>query len=279
MLMTAHSQPPPRTFEELERTAWIAKAATYDGSLTRVTNQAIDPILDSFGPVAGRRLLDIACGPGHLAGAATRRGAIAEGIDFASTMVAIAAANYPEATFREGDAEALPYEDGRFDYVACAFGLHHMAHPEAAIAEASRVLRIGGRYTFTVWCAPEQGGDFLRLVLEAIRAHGTLEVGLPPAPPLFRFADPNECHRVLANAGLVASTISTVPLTWYAGTPRDALDLIYNSQVRLSMILDAQAPDARHRIHEAILAGAERHRVGDRIAIALPARMASATKP
>ena len=68
--------------------------------------------------------------------------------------------------------------------------------------EAWRVLKSGGRYTFTVWCGPDQGGGFFKLVLEAIQKHGSLEVPLPPAPPMFRFADPDESKKVLTEAGV-----------------------------------------------------------------------------
>jgi SAM-dependent methyltransferase len=67
-------------------------------------------ILSALGDLSGKAVLDVCCGPGHLAAAAVQRGATAEGIDFAPTMVAKAARNYPAIPFREGDAESLPYE-------------------------------------------------------------------------------------------------------------------------------------------------------------------------
>jgi SAM-dependent methyltransferase len=226
----------------------------------------------------GKRLLDVGCGTGHLAAAAAKRGAETEGIDFASAMVAAAAANYPEVGFIKGDAEDLPYEDECFDCVACSFGLLHMQHPEEVMKEAYRVLRSGGRYTFTVWCAPEQGSDFFGLVQAAIQAHGTLDVGLPPAPPFFRFANVEECHKTLTGAGFISISTAKIPLTWYGKTPQDLLDLIYKSVVRTPMILERQTAEARERIHPAILQGADRYRVGERIAIAIPALVTTAMK-
>lgn len=268
----------PTTFKELEQAGWMARAAAYDESAALITKQAIEPILNSFGASPEKRLLDVACGPGHLAGAAAQRGALAEGLDFAAAMVAKATRHYPRVTFTEGDAERLPYDTERFDCVACAFGLLHMERPESAVAEAYRVLRHGGRYTFTVWCSPAQGGDLFALILGAVQTHGTLDVALPPAPPFFRFTDPDECRRVLTAAGFITPTVSTISLTWHGRTPQDVLDLIYKSTVRTLMVLEAQTADARERIHEAILTGATKHRVEDGIAIALPAVMATATK-
>ena len=268
-----------KTFKELEHGGWMDKAAAYDSYFALVTNQAIDTILDSFGTLHGKRLLDVGCGTGHFAATAAKRGAETEGLDFASAMVATAAANYPKVRFTKGDAEDLPYEGGCFDYVACSFGLLHMQHPDEVMKEAYRVLRSGGRYTFTVWCTPEQGSDFFGLVQAAIQAHGTLDVGLPPAPPFFRFANVEECHKTLTGVGFISIATAKIPLTWYGKTPQDLLDLIYKSVVRTPMVLERQTIEARERIHQAILTGAERFRVGERIAIAIPAFMVTGVKP
>src|SRR5207244_283915 len=102
------------------------------------------------------RLLDIACGPGYTAGAAAERGAEVIGVDFSSAMLAEARKNFPRATFKSGDAEALDFEAGTFDAVTCAFGIGHFAEPDKAIGEGFRVLRPGGRYAYSWWCSTEK---------------------------------------------------------------------------------------------------------------------------
>ena len=49
---------------------------------------------------------------------------------------------------REGIAEDLPFEAGSFDCVVCTFTLCSVASPPAALAEARRVLKPGGRFLF-----------------------------------------------------------------------------------------------------------------------------------
>ncbi|HYE46693.1 MAG TPA: class I SAM-dependent methyltransferase [Caulobacter sp.] len=49
---------------------------------------------------------------------------------------------------REGTAEALPYADSSFDCVVCTFTLCSVTSPPAALAEAWRVLKPGGRFLF-----------------------------------------------------------------------------------------------------------------------------------
>lgn len=267
------------TFRDLERAGWAAKAHVYDDYFAKITKQAIGAILDELGDLEGNRLLDVACGTGHLTGAAAARGAEAEGIDVAGTMVAQAAGNYPDCPFTEGDAEHLPYEDGRFDAVACGFGLLHLEDADTAIREAYRVLRPGGRYAFTVWRSPEQGSEMHQIILDAVKKHGTLDVDLPPAPPMFRFADPEECARVLTSSGFTGMKTKILPLEWRGPSPEAFLEMIYKSAVRMLMVLDAQSESARKRIQTAIVQGAETRRKDGQIVIAFPAMLVTAARP
>lgn len=267
-----------QSFQALEQTGWVAKAAAYDELFATITDQAIDPVLNTFGAIAGKRILDVACGTGHIAGVAAGRGAKSEGIDFASTMVEKAKSRYPKVLFREGDAEQLPYDDASFDAVACGFGLLHMARPDRVIREAWRVLKSGGRYTFTVWCSPDQGGELFGLVMGAVQRYGTLDVPLPPAPPMFRFSDPAECANTLRAAGFVDPKVAVLPLSWHTAKPSDLLDLIYRGAVRMPMLLEAQTIQAREAIHRAIMEGSEAFRKGSAIELKFPASMASAMK-
>jgi len=48
--------------------------------------------------------------------------------------------------FVEANAEALPFADRSYDAVTIAFGIRNVPRIPAALAEAYRVLRIGGRF-------------------------------------------------------------------------------------------------------------------------------------
>src|ERR1700739_1165697 len=52
----------------------------------------------------------------------------------------------PAVTFAEANAEALPFADRSFDAATIAFGVRNVPRIEAALAEAHRVLKIGGRF-------------------------------------------------------------------------------------------------------------------------------------
>lgn len=141
----------PQSFKGIEHAGWEGGASVYSDFLGVVTSRAAGSLLDATRVGAGTRLLDVCCGPGYGAGAAAARGATAVGVDFAQAMVEVASKNFPDARFQAGDAEALPFADGSFDAVICAFGLRHLADPDKAIAEAHRVLVSGGQYAFTDW--------------------------------------------------------------------------------------------------------------------------------
>jgi demethylmenaquinone methyltransferase / 2-methoxy-6-polyprenyl-1,4-benzoquinol methylase len=100
-------------------------------------------------------LLDVAGGTGDIAfrviaagGAETR----ATVCDINPDMLAVGreragALGLGEAVnFSEANAEALPFQDRSFDAVTIAFGIRNVPRIEAALAEAYRVLRIGGRF-------------------------------------------------------------------------------------------------------------------------------------
>lgn len=263
------------SFRDEELAGWSARPASYDHHLSPITNQLITPIVAALGPLRGRRVLDVCCGPGHLVGAMAAGGANVEGIDFAATMVAKARQNYPSLKFQEGDAEALPYADGSFDHVVCAFGVMHIDRPDVAIAEAFRVLRPEGRYVFTQWAKDD---EVLTIVLSAIADHGAAVSNLPAAPPPLKFSDPIECRRVLEATGFTDVRDERIEATWTADRPEELLDLVYGGAVRVAIVLEAQEPARRAQIHQAILSAAEAHVSDGRVIIRRPVVMASGTK-
>lgn len=276
--MAIDAVPSALTFKEQELAGWDAKALAYDDYAGKITTQIVGPLLDAAGVKAGIALLDIACGPGYLAGAAVERGATAVGIDFAPSMVSEARKNFPRAEFRHGDAEALEFESRSFDAVVCGFGLGHLPDPDKALLEAFRVLRPGGRYAFSWWCTPDKH-EFFALVMGAVKAHGTLDVPLPPAPSMFRFSDPIECQRALSSAGFSDVAVQEHALRFELQSPQQALDLISKSSVRMAMVLELQTKEALACIHQAILVGVQAHKHKEGFRIGWPALVVSGRKP
>ena len=101
----------------------------------------------------GERALDIGSGPGFLAhemAAEVGPDGRVEGVDLSDSMLAIAGARQPApgaapVGFRRGDALALPFPDASFDAITSTQVMEYVADVPAALAEARRVLRPGGR--------------------------------------------------------------------------------------------------------------------------------------
>jgi demethylmenaquinone methyltransferase / 2-methoxy-6-polyprenyl-1,4-benzoquinol methylase len=93
----------------------------------------------------GDRVLDSCCGTGDLAVEAERRGGRVVALDFSPRMLERARRKSGTIEWVEGDALALPFEDGAFDAVTCGFGVRNLEDLEGGLREAARVLRPGGR--------------------------------------------------------------------------------------------------------------------------------------
>ncbi|HEV8001031.1 MAG TPA: class I SAM-dependent methyltransferase [Planctomycetaceae bacterium] len=104
---------------------------------------------------AGQAVLDVACGTGVVAVTAARLGARVTGLDLTPELLERARENSQIAgvqiDWREGDAEALPFEDSAFDVVVSQFGHIFAPRPEVAVAEMLRVLKPGGTIAFATW--------------------------------------------------------------------------------------------------------------------------------
>ena len=131
----------PSAFHDFEQAGWERAAEHYGDAFGSVTVQTADALLDAVRAAAGARLLDVATGPGFIAGAAAARGAEVVGLDFSAAMIEEARRRHPAITFRAGDAEALPFDVASFDAVVMNFGLLHLARPDTALAEQRRIDR------------------------------------------------------------------------------------------------------------------------------------------
>ena len=100
-------------------------------------------------------LLDIAGGTGDIALRVAKAGGAGTRVtvcDINAEMLAVGAERAIDrrlddrVTFEQGNAEELPYPDRSFDCATIAFGIRNVPRIDRALAEAHRVLRLGGRF-------------------------------------------------------------------------------------------------------------------------------------
>ncbi|AUB36284.1 Ubiqui/menaqui biosynthesis C-methylase UbiE [Nostoc flagelliforme CCNUN1] len=265
-------------FKQFERDKFSLVAQKYDQAIAAVTSQVNEAILDAVGAKCGLRLLDVACGTGWLSAAALKREAIVTGLDYAENMVAIARVRSPQASFHNGDAENLPFESGQFKAVVCNLGILHFPKPERAIAESFRVLKPGGRYAFTCW-TPPTCNPFMALILGSVQTYGSMDLDLPPGPPLFRFGERGECERVLIAEGFTEVSVTELPMKWTFSTPEDVMAKVVVSTARLGTILAMQTLEQRRNIENAIIDGASNYATDSGVEIPASIMLAVGYKP
>jgi ubiquinone/menaquinone biosynthesis C-methylase UbiE len=123
-------------------------------------------------------------------------------------------------SWRQADAQALPFADQSFDAVACQFGVMFFPDKVRSYKEARRVLRPGGHFFFNVWDRISEN-EFADVVTEAV---GTL---FPHDPPRFLARTPHGYHDVerireeLNAAGFANVLVAAVDERSKASSPRD----------------------------------------------------------
>jgi 2-polyprenyl-6-hydroxyphenyl methylase / 3-demethylubiquinone-9 3-methyltransferase len=130
-------------------TRWYAADDT-PIALLRAESRHRNPwIADTLGDEP-RDVLDLGCGAGFLSNYLAARGHTVTGIDTTTENLAVAKLHDASGNvaYVTADACALPFPDASFDAVCAMDLLEHVEEPHRLIAEASRVLRPGGRFVF-----------------------------------------------------------------------------------------------------------------------------------
>ena len=175
----------PTGLDDLKRTHRNIWAS---GDYASVAERLIDDVaprhlLERAAIEPGMEVLDIATGTGNVAIKAAQLGARVTGLDLTPELFDRARERASAAgvtvDWVEGDAEALPFEDGRFDVVTSAFGIQFAPRHEVTAREARRVTRPGGTIGLVSWTPQGHIGRVLKAV-----------GGRMPKPPAFASPPP-----------------------------------------------------------------------------------------
>lgn len=134
----------------------------YEGYIGRWSRSVADEFLAWLDVAPGARWADVGCGTGALTEAILRlaRPASVVGVEPSAAFVAHARERVPGAEFRAGDAEATGLDGGSVDALVSGLVLNFVPRPEAAVAEARRVVAPGGTVGAYVW---DYGGEMWML--------------------------------------------------------------------------------------------------------------------
>jgi ubiquinone/menaquinone biosynthesis C-methylase UbiE len=152
-----------------------AAASSYASSPIHASGPDLEAMLSAAGNCAGSRVLDVGCGAGHTALAFAPHASEVIAVDLTQAMLDTAHTlaqqrGLTNLAYEIAAAEALPYEDGRFDLVTSRFCAHHYADPARATEQAARVLAPGGRYLLVdTLAADDPAQDTYLNALELLR--------------------------------------------------------------------------------------------------------------
>lgn len=140
-------------------------STNYDG-LNRVISFGIDVkwrkrVIKMVAATNPESVLDIATGTGDLAISLAKTGAKEIiGLDLSEGMLAVGRKKIEEEKLSkkiemiQGDSEALPFEDDRFDAITVAFGVRNFENLEKGLSEIFRVLKTGGIFVILETSVP-----------------------------------------------------------------------------------------------------------------------------
>ncbi|TXL70055.1 class I SAM-dependent methyltransferase [Vineibacter terrae] len=153
--------------------AWSSGDYAIVGATLQIVGETLCEALDVR---AGQKVLDVAAGNGNVSLAAARRWCDVVATDYVPALLdrarQRAEAERFDLSFREADAEKLPFADGSFDVVVSTFGVMFTADQERAAAEMVRVCRPGGKIGLANW-TPD---GFIGQLFKTIGKH------MPPPP-------------------------------------------------------------------------------------------------
>jgi len=173
----------------------------YERLMGRWSRLAGDVFLEWLDVPANLRWLDVGCGNGVFTEALIARCAPAEvvAVDPSEGQIAYARTRpgAKPAQFRVGDAQALPFDDDRFDVGVMALVITFLSDPAKAVAELARVVRPGGWVATYMWDVPG-GGTPVHPIYLAMES-----LGIPsPRPPGAEVSSRDAMQALWEGAGL-----------------------------------------------------------------------------
>jgi SAM-dependent methyltransferase len=216
-------------------------------------------MIDRLEPQPGQTVLELAAGRGDvgfLAAELLHPGGTLISTDGAEAMVELAKRRGEELGLRNVEYKPMELEwiDAKLasiDGILSRFGHQHAVDPEAALRDARRVLRPGGRLVLAVWDTPERNIALSALPEEA----GKAGLMAPPAadePGAFALSDRVKLTTLLADAGFDPPLIEPIELTFTAPDLDAWWETVRAMSSTMRPLLDSLSPADHYKLRDAV---------------------------
>jgi SAM-dependent methyltransferase len=232
-----------------QNAAWASGDYAIVGTTLQIVGEDLAEALDLR---SGQTVLDVAAGNGNFTLAAARRWAEVTSSDYVPALLARgkerAAADRLTVTYREADAEDLPFAEAAFDVVASTFGVMFTPNQDKAAAEMLRVCRSGGKIGLANWTPESFIGALFKVIggympppagvkspalwgtrarLDEMFGAGAKEIAVTQKSFAFRYRSPEHWLDIFRTYyGPLHKTFGALDGEKQAALERDVLDLI-----------------------------------------------------
>ena len=182
-----------------------------------------DRFVDRVKPRSAERILDMAGGTGDVAFRMVRRGAQVTVADINPDMLAVGMERAADRgleglAWKQENAESLSFDDSSFDAFTIAFGIRNVTDIPAALKEAHRVLKRGGRFFCLEFSTSDWPG--FANIYEAYASRLIPRIGRAVAgdeesyrylvESIRRFPRPGQFRQMIADAGFGQTKVETI---------------------------------------------------------------------
>jgi len=207
----------------------------------------------------GQRVLELAAGPGDTGFLAAERiepGGTLVCSDAADAMLEVARGRAQElgienVEFRRLELEWIDLPAASIDAILCRWGLMLSVDPGAALREARRVLRPGGRIALAVWDSAESN-PWATIPTGALVSLGHVAPPQPGTPGMFALAEPGALAGLLESAGFVEVVVKSLAIERTHATLEEyveqTLDLSWPFAEVFNGLSEEQQADVRREI-------------------------------